>query len=243
MQELFRESNIPTPGVGVYVIVFISFSCYSFNMDSNIEQVNSENPQQTVIQQPIQSIPVEQESSGNKTPRNTGIVTILLLIFIYPVGVLLMWFLTKWRRWLKILLSIPLLLSILFVGVFVYFGHKYDIESKAYTDKEIPKIINSWDISELMSQESPEFKQSITQDQLNALFNKFSMRLGNLKEYKGSVGGATFLFSKPGHIVSASYIIQATFEKAPAKITVDLVSDNGKWSIEGLTVFSEALLN
>lgn len=40
------------------------------------------------------------------------IITALLLIFIYPVGLILMWFWTSWKTWLKILLSLPIILLI-----------------------------------------------------------------------------------------------------------------------------------
>jgi ABC-type sulfate transport system permease component len=37
------------------------------------------------------------------------IVTVLLLLFVYPVGVVVMWFWTKWKTWVKLLVSLPLL--------------------------------------------------------------------------------------------------------------------------------------
>lgn len=47
------------------------------------------------------------------------IVTVLLLIFIYPIGVIVMWFWTKWPLWLKILLSVLALPIILVVIGFI----------------------------------------------------------------------------------------------------------------------------
>lgn len=58
--------------------------------------------------------------SANKAvsaPQNSGesqdtrtVITILLLIFVYPVGVILMWFWSRWKTWVKILITVPLIL-------------------------------------------------------------------------------------------------------------------------------------
>lgn len=48
---------------------------------------------------------------NNKTGysnNSKNVITILLLIFIYPLGLLFMWFWTKWKLWIKIIVSIPL---------------------------------------------------------------------------------------------------------------------------------------
>lgn len=37
-----------------------------------------------------------------------AIVVVLLLIFVYPVGLILTWFWVKWKIWVKILLTTPL---------------------------------------------------------------------------------------------------------------------------------------
>lgn len=46
------------------------------------------------------------------------IITILLLLFVYPVGLIFMWWWMKnWPLWLKIIITIPLVL-----GVFAFFA-------------------------------------------------------------------------------------------------------------------------
>ncbi len=46
------------------------------------------------------------------------IVTVLLLIFVPPVGLILMWVWTKWKLWVKLLVSIPaILVSLAISGV------------------------------------------------------------------------------------------------------------------------------
>ncbi len=58
-------------------------------------------------------------SSGTSEDTKT-IVTVLLLLFVFPLGLVLMWFWTKWPSWIKLLISVPIIiLGFLFiVGVF-----------------------------------------------------------------------------------------------------------------------------
>jgi hypothetical protein len=54
--------------------------------------------------------PAQQLSYDTKT-----IIVVLLLVFVYPVGILLMWIWKLWPLWLRILLTVLLILPILFV--------------------------------------------------------------------------------------------------------------------------------
>lgn len=42
------------------------------------------------------------------------IVTVLLLLFAMPVGVIVMWFWTDWPQWAKIVITLLLLLPVIF---------------------------------------------------------------------------------------------------------------------------------
>ena len=54
--------------------------------------------------------------SNQETSADTKtIITVLLLIFLYPIGLLVMWFWTKWKLWVKILISSPIILIFLFI--------------------------------------------------------------------------------------------------------------------------------
>jgi hypothetical protein len=49
------------------------------------------------------------------------IVTILLLIFVYPLGIVFMWGLMRtWPTWLKVVVSLPLLIGIFFTTVILF---------------------------------------------------------------------------------------------------------------------------
>ena len=51
-----------------------------------------------------------EDNEGVKT-----IVTVLLLIFVYPIGVIVSWFLPKWKLWVKLLVSLPLVLGFVMI--------------------------------------------------------------------------------------------------------------------------------
>jgi hypothetical protein len=52
---------------------------------------------------------VQNTGTSNDTK---AIITVLLLVFLYPIGLLVMWFWTKWKLWVKLLVSAPVLLFI-----------------------------------------------------------------------------------------------------------------------------------
>lgn len=57
------------------------------------------------------------------------VIVIICLLFVYPVGLILMWFwMREWPLWVKLLISLPLFLGVLFfiigivlIGIFI--GH------------------------------------------------------------------------------------------------------------------------
>ncbi len=51
-----------------------------------------------------------------KTDNTSSIVTIILLLIAYPIGLIVMWVWPKWNKIIKVLVTVPLVLSIL-VGV------------------------------------------------------------------------------------------------------------------------------
>jgi len=65
-------------------------------------------------------------SDNNQTPKSDGLsydtktlITVLTLIFVYPVGMVLMFVWMKWRVWVKLLIAFPLTLIFLaFFGAF-----------------------------------------------------------------------------------------------------------------------------
>jgi high-affinity Fe2+/Pb2+ permease len=72
------------------------------------------NQQQTP---PIQTPPpIPSSTPSNHTDTHT-IITVILLIFAYPIGIIVMWFITKWPLWVKLLLTSFLLVFIAILGL------------------------------------------------------------------------------------------------------------------------------
>lgn len=69
-------------------------------------------------QQPIYSQPVQPVLSTPK--ETTSAITALLLIYLYPIGLIFMWVKAKWPIWAKLLLTFPLILFIISVAILIY---------------------------------------------------------------------------------------------------------------------------
>lgn len=133
-------------------------------------------------------------------------------------------------------------IAVIGISIAAYQGTQLDKSSKAYVDEVTPVIISSWDPQEILSRSSPELQEVVSQDKLEAMFKMFSEKLGALKEFKGSEGDSLVRFSSKGKAVTASYIVQAAFEKADAKIKIGLVQHEGNWQFLEFRVNSEALM-
>lgn len=76
---------------------------------------------------------------------NRTLITALLLIFVYPVGVIVMWFWSRWKIWLKILVSLPILIGpliFLLLGAFIL-THPGKLTTTKQTGAEIGANGNS----------------------------------------------------------------------------------------------------
>lgn len=110
-------------------------------MDPNTTQSTQSDTPPT---QPIPSFP----TTPNPSPDKHTALVILFLVFIYPIGFVLMWILMKrWRFWLKFTLSLPiiLLLLILIGGTLVRIISPKTIQNRqailqANSDKRVKDI-------------------------------------------------------------------------------------------------------
>ena len=121
-------------------------------------------------------------------------------------------------------------------------GNALDKESKAYADAAIPAIINGWSQKELLDRASHEFKQAVTQQQLDQMFNWFGS-LGPLQKYDPPKGQALMsATTQTGKVISAQYATKATFEKGEAAVTLGLIKHGDQWQILKFDVNSPQLI-
>lgn len=90
------------------------------------------NPTPNAAPNPQPATPPTPNNNGSTTPppnnnekksgmNSKSIIAIVLLLFLYPIGLIVMWFMTSWPKWVKILLTLPIFLGIA-VGVLAAFG-------------------------------------------------------------------------------------------------------------------------
>ena len=128
------------------------------------------------------------------------------------------------------------------IGIFAYFGTKYDASSKSYVDANVPAIIGNWSAGELEKRESDQFRNATSDDKLNELFGVFN-RLGPMKSYGGAKGDANMNVTPgTGFQVTARYIVSATFQNGQAEVLVTLILVDDQWQILGFRVNSPLLL-
>jgi hypothetical protein len=151
------------------------------------------------------------------------------------------------KRTLQILGGILLAFVLVVAGgggyFFVYLGPRLDASSKAYVDQALPAVVNDWSREALWTRAAPEFKNAVSAEQLDGLFEKFSQALGKLQSYDGSSGEANMsLLLNEGKITTARYKSQMRFEKGPAEVSVGLIEHDGQWQILSVTFNSPLLL-
>jgi len=101
----------------------------------------------------------------------------------------------------------------------------------------VPIIITSWNSKELINRASPGFLHVTPEEKVELLFNTLSKQIGPLKEYKVTTGKVKIKITpKAKLLVIADYVAEADFEKAPAKIKIQIVRNNDKWQIVGFVV-------
>ena len=138
------------------------------------------------------------------------------------------------RRFLSILGALTLAVIVaagIGLGVVFYKGRALDAESKAFVDRAVPAIAATWSKQELLDRATPELRQNVRPEQLNALFAGLS-RLGPLVEYEGAKGDARMSYLVgSGSIVSASYVAKARFQNGTATFRIVLMKRDGRWMI------------
>jgi hypothetical protein len=66
---------------------------------------------------PTTQAPPVSKDAGKKGGEHSTLIAVILLLLLYPIGVIYMFLKTTWPKWLKILLTLPIILGL--VGVVV----------------------------------------------------------------------------------------------------------------------------
>ncbi|HEX9021380.1 MAG TPA: hypothetical protein VF903_08980 [Nitrospirota bacterium] len=124
-----------------------------------------------------------------------------------------------------------LVFSVTGIASIVVLGKRLDKESRAYVDAAIPAIVSEWDVQELQKRASPEFQESVDDEDLENDFETLK-QLGRLEQYHGSVGASDITVSfQYCYEITADYTANADFESGSAEIQVSLIRHGGQWQI------------
>jgi len=146
------------------------------------------------------------------------------------------------RPWLRVLVTLFLLGGSSCVGCRVV-GSRASAEGNQLADKLFPAISQPWNADAIAERATPEFLSTTSQGGLVTFVSFLAARLGPLKG-RPSFQSATWriLVGTTGFTVTTVHVADCQFEKAPARITLTLVRQNGVWRINGLHANADALL-
>lgn len=135
-----------------------------------------------------------------------------------------------------------LVLGVAGIAIVAVKGNALDKESKQYVDAAVPAIVSGWDITEIQSRASPEFKVAVKDEDLEKLVRMFR-RLGKLKAYNGAKGDANIsVTTQHGKVISAAYVASADFDTGPAEIKMSLIKHGDQWQLLGFHINSKVFL-
>lgn len=139
------------------------------------------------------------------------------------------------RVLLKVVIaSIPTLVAVWSVFSFwlIMYGWPLDRSSLEFSEQNIYSIISARTRDEFLKASSPSLKASLTEEEFNQKIYNLSL-LGRITSRTPFSGNATVNLGGP---ITAKYVANATFEKAQARIAIDLVRDNDAWLMSDLRV-------
>jgi hypothetical protein len=122
-------------------------------------------------------------------------------------------------------------------------GSRASAEGNRLADRLFPAISRPWDADAIAEHATPEFLSTTSKDSLVTFVSFLAARLGSLKgpaSFQSSTWNV-FVGTK-GVAITTVHVADCQFEKAPARITLTLVRQNGVWRINGFHANSDALL-
>lgn len=114
----------------------------------------------------------------------------------------------------------------------IMYGWPLDKSSLEFSEQNIYFIISARTRDEFLKISSPSLKASLTEEKFNQKMYNLSL-LGRITSRTPFSGNATVNLGGP---ITAKYMANATFEKAQARIAIDLVRDNDAWLMSDLSV-------
>ena len=110
-----------------------------------------------------------------------------------------------------------------------------DKEGKAYADAVIPAIAASWNPKEVLDRQSPEFRQTVSQQQVEQMLQR-AAPFGHLQKCDPAQGQSMISIKAQANEIKGDYAAKATFDKGEAIVQVSVIKHGDQWQILGLFV-------
>lgn len=106
----------------------------------------------------------------------------------------------------------------------------------------VPSTTDCWDLAAVKAESSDALRTAVPDERLAQLLQTFSVRLGGLKSYGAPRGESRLNVVNFRRIVTADYVVPATFEKAEGEVALRCILEGDRWKLLGMNVNSEALV-
>lgn len=149
------------------------------------------------------------------------------------------------KRFLQVLGGAALLLILAGVVGFILFapqGRRLDDTSREYVAHVIEQPMKNWDLAALKAESSEELLGAVPDEKLAMLLQTFSARLGSIRSHGSPRGEAHVALIPFRRVVTADYVVPATFEKAEGQVYVRCILKGSRWRLLAVNVNSDALI-
>jgi len=149
------------------------------------------------------------------------------------------------KRFLQVLGGAALLLILAGVVGFILFapeGRRLDTTSRDYVSHVLDQPMKNWDLPALKAESSEELQAALSDEQLSLLLQKFSARLGPIQSHGTPRGESRTSVINFRRVVTADYVVPATFQKAEGQVNVRCILKGDRWKLLSVYVSSDALL-
>jgi hypothetical protein len=115
-------------------------------------------------------------------------------------------------------------------------------EAGKFGDESFRAVAANWDLGEFQKRAAPEIEKDNGKDAIPNLIQRLSTQLGPLKgSFESHVTNFNAKTNNGVSYTTADWNADATFEKGPGHVTMELISRDGNWQILKFNVDSDAL--
>lgn len=120
------------------------------------------------------------------------------------------------------------------IGFGVVQGGKLDVESKAYVDATLPRVLADPSASNFFSFIAPKDKAKLDAATIDQFAQKVSTSLGQFQSFDDLKGSSVAMFTPDGADIQAKYLARCHYEKGTVTATITVRKTGENWSLMGV---------